>query len=317
MSNSEAFLRLMHAAVDGIPSSIYNALQKDKWKAQMLTIDWEDRLKKQHLFTREHKGQLSAFGTLKGNEIDFLFVAPEYQKQGLATSLLQQIENLARKKALKELTIKASKALFPLCLKLGYTVNKIEEVEMDGVALKRFAMVKPLHHLRHTSRTLWTSSRLYFREMLPIDAETCYLLNQDWEVMKYTGDVAFRSIEESRKFLENYDPYKKEGLGRWAILDKENGAYLGWCGLKRREDGQVDLGYRFHRKNWNKGYATESSRLCIQKAKEQFHLKELILEAHKDNGASRQVAVKLGFQLTESAEHAERNDVFYTLQLKD
>lgn len=64
------------------------------------------------------------------------------------------------------------------------------------------------------------TNRLFLREITPDDAETAYLLNLDPEVIKYTGDEPFTSIEEARKFLENYDHYRKYGFGRWAVINK-------------------------------------------------------------------------------------------------
>ena len=90
------------------------------------------------------------------------------------------------------------------------------------------------------------TDRLYLREMTPADAQSAYALNLDPEVVQYTGDVAFESVEAAEKFLINYDHYKKYGFGRWAVIQKSNGEFLGWCGLKYHEDTkEFDLGYRF------------------------------------------------------------------------
>ena len=74
--------------------------------------------------------------------------------------------------------------------------------------------------------------RLGLREITTADAEQAYLLNLDPEVIKYTGDEPFSSIEAARAFLEKYDHYKKYGFGRWAVIRKEDRSLLGWCGLK-------------------------------------------------------------------------------------
>jgi RimJ/RimL family protein N-acetyltransferase len=109
------------------------------------------------------------------------------------------------------------------------------------------------------------TERLLLREMTADDAENAYELNSDWEVIKYTGDEAFESVEAAKTFLENYKDYEKNGFGRWAVMLKETGEYLGWCGLKLNETiKEVDLGYRFSRRNWGKGYTTESSKACLE-----------------------------------------------------
>lgn len=52
------------------------------------------------------------------------------------------------------------------------------------------------------------TKRLMLREFLVSDAENLYRLNLDWDVIKFTGDLAFESIESAKLFIENYDHYK-------------------------------------------------------------------------------------------------------------
>ncbi|MEZ4687860.1 MAG: GNAT family N-acetyltransferase [Bacteroidia bacterium] len=75
-----------------------------------------------------------------------------------------------------------------------------------------------------------------------------YELNADPEVIRYTGDPPFGSVEEARKFIEEYDAYAKHGIGRWAVIEEEMGDFIGFCGLKKHDDGEVDLGYRLRRR---------------------------------------------------------------------
>ncbi|MBN2616178.1 MAG: GNAT family N-acetyltransferase [Bacteroidales bacterium] len=139
------------------------------------------------------------------------------------------------------------------------------------------------------------TERLYLREMNPEDAESFYLLNLDPEVVKYTGDKPFENAEEARQFLKNYDQYKKYGFGRWAVIRKEDGAFLGWCGLKYTPAlGEVDVGFRLFRKYWNQGYATESARACVEWGLDQPEVDEIIGRAMKENTASIRVLEKIG-----------------------
>ncbi len=52
-------------------------------------------------------------------------------------------------------------------------------------------------------------------------------MNNDDYVIKYTGDVAFKSLTEAKTFLSNYDQYKKHNMGRWAVCLKENLEFVG------------------------------------------------------------------------------------------
>ncbi|MGY8846628.1 MAG: GNAT family N-acetyltransferase [Bacteroidia bacterium] len=141
------------------------------------------------------------------------------------------------------------------------------------------------------------TERLYLRELNIKDAESFYLLNLDKEVMKYTGEKLFDNIEKSKEFLENYDHYEKYGFGRWAVINKENDEFLGWCGLKFTEKlNEYDIGFRFFKKYWNKGYATESAKSCINYGINKLKMTEILGRAMKDNIASIKVLEKIGLQ---------------------
>lgn len=147
-----------------------------------------------------------------------------------------------------------------------------------------------------------STDRLELLEFHPQDAGTFYDLNLDPEVMKYTGDVAFNSEEESREFILAYEQYKRHGYGRWTVRLKANGEVIGWCGLKNHpEEGYVDLGYRFHRKYWGKGYATESARACLDLAFDHLDLKVIVGRTARENTASIRVLEKIGMTFWKEA----------------
>lgn len=141
------------------------------------------------------------------------------------------------------------------------------------------------------------TERLYLRELNVKDAVSFYNLNLDEDVLKFTGDKPFKSIKSSKMFLENYDQYNKYGIGRWAVINKNNQEFLGWCGLKFTEKNkEYDIGFRFFKKHWNKGYATESAQSCIDYGLNKLKLKEIIGRAMKENQASIQVLKKIGLK---------------------
>ena len=59
---------------------------------------------------------------------------------------------------------------------------------------------------------LFESERFGYRETTPDDAQAMYLLNNDPEVLKYTGDAPFASVDEARAFLENYTDFKRNNM---------------------------------------------------------------------------------------------------------
>lgn len=148
------------------------------------------------------------------------------------------------------------------------------------------------------------TERLLLCEMRPRHSRTQFALNEDPEVVKYTGDGPFENPAAARAFFEHYgDNYKKYGYARWLVLDKTNKEILGWCGLKfHPEDGETDLGFRFHRRHWNKGYATESALAVMQWGKETAGLKRIIGNARVENQFSVRVLEKCGLVLEKEYE---------------
>ena len=71
------------------------------------------------------------------------------------------------------------------------------------------------------------TERLLLRELAPDDAKDFYNLNLNPSVIKYTGDKAFQNIDEAKEFLENYQDYRLNGYGRWAVISKDNNEFWG------------------------------------------------------------------------------------------
>lgn len=154
--------------------------------------------------------------------------------------------------------------------------------------------------------------RLYLREMTPEDAEHAYILNSDPEVLRYTGDDPFESVEEACEFLVNYESYKRYGLGRWGVILKETGEYLGWCGLKYTPElDEFDIGYRFMKKFWGFGYATEAAAACLELGFNQLGIKTIVGRAMPENDASVRVLEKIGLTYLENRITDGTEDVVY------
>ena len=161
-----------------------------------------------------------------------------------------------------------------------------------------------------------TTERLIIREFELSDDVALYELNSDPEVMQYTGDVYFDSVEKARELIANYSDYKRNGFGRNTVLFKETGAFLGWCGLKKLEDGTVDIGYRFLKKHWDNGYATESAKAIIDYGFKNYGLTEIIGNADVDNLSSIRVFEKLGMKFVKIREYdGIEKAVLYTLKI--
>lgn len=140
-----------------------------------------------------------------------------------------------------------------------------------------------------------TTQRLILRPMTDEDAPHLLELNSDAEVVRYTGDGPCATLSDAQKIITDLarPQFEKYKMGRFTVLLKD-GTYLGWCGLKLHPDGEVDLGYRFHRRYWDMGYATESSLACLKYGFEELKLKRIVARVMPANVNSIKVAQKLG-----------------------
>jgi RimJ/RimL family protein N-acetyltransferase len=151
-------------------------------------------------------------------------------------------------------------------------------------------------------------------EMLPSDAPEAFALNADPEVVRYTGDGPFASMAAAHSFLAAYPDYRAYGYGRWALRRREDGAFLGWCGLKYHPDSrETDLGYRLHRRYWGQGYATEAGRACLDYGFWRLGLTRIIAQVMAANLASIRVLEKCGMGAVASIAYEGEPGLLYSI----
>ena len=140
------------------------------------------------------------------------------------------------------------------------------------------------------------TKRLLIRTFTERDANLIYELNLDPEVTRYTHDLV-KDLAHASEILQNViiPQYALYHHGRWAVHTKSTLEFLGWCGLKyRHELNEVDLGYRFKKESWGKGYATEAAYASIRYGFEKIGLQRIVGRAEIDNIASWKVLEKCG-----------------------
>jgi len=144
--------------------------------------------------------------------------------------------------------------------------------------------------------------RLIISEITYDDLRGMFELDSDEEVHKYLGNDLIKSIQESEKIIAFIrQQYLNNGIGRWAMIEKASGNFMGWTGFKfitetiNGQSGYYDLGYRMLPRYWGKGYATESAKACLKYGREILKLKPIYAMTNAENGASKKVLIKTGF----------------------
>lgn len=147
------------------------------------------------------------------------------------------------------------------------------------------------------------SKRLRLRAARPEDVEPLRPVFSDPEVMRYVGDGSPRDERKVRAAIERWMRLEPQGMGLFTISTKDTGDVVGDCGLIpiKRSGGsergpEIELGYRFGRAYWGRGYASEAAGRVIAYAFDTLALPRVIAVTHLENAASRRVLEKTGFR---------------------
>ncbi len=147
-------------------------------------------------------------------------------------------------------------------------------------------------------KIIFETPRLYLRQFKLEDAGLLLELNSDPEVLKYLHEPLLQDEAHSKEILTKIIlPQYEKNLGRWGIFLKETNEFIGWCGLKYRPElDEIDLGYRFIKKYWGHGYATEAASYTLEYGFKTLHLKIITGRAHIENIASLKVLENIGME---------------------
>lgn len=143
--------------------------------------------------------------------------------------------------------------------------------------------------------TVIETERLLLREFVPGDVELLAPIFADAEMMRYYP--APFSRERTQGWIDwNMGHYRERGHGLWALVRREDGLFLGDCGIAPQPiEGEewLEIGYHVRREEWGKGYATEAARACRDYAFDQLGAARVCSIVHPENEASRLVAAKV------------------------
>jgi ribosomal-protein-alanine N-acetyltransferase len=147
------------------------------------------------------------------------------------------------------------------------------------------------------------SERLLFRELLPADEDSLFEMDSDPDVHRYLGNTPVQSMDEIKTAIAMIrKQYQENGVARMAVILKETGEFIGWAGLKlityelNGHTNHYDLGYRFMKKHWGKGYATEAARAFVEYGFTVMQLPAIYAYADAGNVNSLAVLAKAGLR---------------------
>lgn len=141
------------------------------------------------------------------------------------------------------------------------------------------------------------TERLLLRAPEARDFDRYWQMLTDPEAKRYTGGVTRMGYDERRAlFLEDCAvPFGPEGA-ELAVLDRNDGRYLGYCGFRRSEELDApEFLYGYCRDCWGRGIATEAARAVLDWLFAAYPHDEYAATVVPANLASAAVLRRLGF----------------------
>ena len=132
--------KLFYETVHSVNVKDYKAEQLSAWANNYDSLKVrQDDLISQKTLIAETNGVIVGFGSIdKSGCLDLLFIHKDYQRQGIATALCDELE-----KGFVALTTYASITAKPFFRQRGYAVVRENTVEREGTTLVNFVMRKP------------------------------------------------------------------------------------------------------------------------------------------------------------------------------
>jgi ribosomal-protein-alanine N-acetyltransferase len=162
--------------------------------------------------------------------------------------------------------------------------------------------------------------RIELRRLREEDLEPLAALYADADVRRYFPEGTLGRADTAEEIAWFRDGHPDDArLGLWAAIAREDGAFLGRCGLLPwRIDGrdEVELAYLIDRRRWGEGLATEAAHGIVQHAAECLRLPRLIALILPGNRASIRVAEKVGMHFEAEFAHAAGTCLRYAMRLR-
>lgn len=149
---------------------------------------------------------------------------------------------------------------------------------------------------------LLRTPRLILRRLRFEDGPTIVELDSDPEVVRFvgmpSGETTTLETWNERLWPKTLAWYERgPEYGFWAVHTRDDDAFVGWFHYRPHPEispSDPELGYRFARRAWGKGYATEGGRALLDRGFREIGDSRVFARAERPNVASWRVMQKLG-----------------------
>ncbi len=166
---------------------------------------------------------------------------------------------------------------------------------------------------------MFETERLIIRRFTFDDLPKLIELRLDEEVIKYLGGRRLQNSEAIKKRLQFYvDCYAKFGYGMCAMIWKETGEMIGWCGLQPLEEtGETEVGYGMIKEFWGKGIGYECAKAWLNYGFKIANAERIVAVADPENTGSWRIMEKCGMKYERTDEHYGMECVFYGISKEE
>jgi RimJ/RimL family protein N-acetyltransferase len=139
------------------------------------------------------------------------------------------------------------------------------------------------------------TARLQLRPVSIADRNDLHRLEQDPEVMRHLNGGVPTPLAPVNPDASPFRMPRGNEHDVWAVVERDSGSLAGWVAL-HVHGTTGELGYRFFRTFWGRGYATEAARAVIDDAFARVGLVRIKAETMAANVRSRRVMERLGMR---------------------
>lgn len=135
---------LFYDTVHTVNAKDYTKEQRMVWATGTVDLEeWNRSFLEHTTLVAEYDGKIVGFADMDGQGyLDRLYVHKEFQHRGIATTLVKELEQRARKDKVSSFTTYASITARPFFEKRGYRVLCENEVVRNGISLLNYRMEK-------------------------------------------------------------------------------------------------------------------------------------------------------------------------------
>jgi RimJ/RimL family protein N-acetyltransferase len=142
------------------------------------------------------------------------------------------------------------------------------------------------------------TARLTLRDWREEDWPEFWRVTNTPAVMRWLGGVLDEGGRAAAR--ARWEGYRADhGHTFWVVERREDGALLGFCGLKRCDQaggpiGMMEVGWRLREDSWGQGYAREAAAAALALAFERFGAEEVVALTVAGNRESWGLMLRLG-----------------------